>query len=126
MKDMCTICNTTAGILKCQGCNLVFCRNDFDLHRAKLDQDLDICADELNTFQSGSGEQYNSLELMLSDKINTWELKSIQKIQQEARQQVQTLIALSNEKTTSCVHKITQELQQDRQNHGFDERDLNK
>ncbi|CAF4708135.1 unnamed protein product [Rotaria socialis] len=87
MKDMCTICNTTAGILKCQGCNLVFCRNDFDLHRAKLDQDLDICADELNTFQSGSGEQYNSLELMLSDKINTWELKSIQKIQQEARQQ---------------------------------------
>ncbi|CAF1233707.1 unnamed protein product [Rotaria magnacalcarata] len=66
---------------------------------------------------------------MLSDKINTWKLKSIQKIQEdaeEARQQVQTLIALNNGKTTSCVHKITQELKQDRQNHGFDERDLNK
>ncbi|CAF2092598.1 unnamed protein product [Rotaria magnacalcarata] len=114
---------------KLQRCNLVFYRNDFDLHRAKIDQDLDIFADELNAFQSGSGEQYNSLELMLSDKINTWKLKSIQKIQEdaeEARQQVQTLIALNNGKTTSCVHKITQELKQDRQNHGFDERDLNK
>ncbi|CAF2938938.1 unnamed protein product [Rotaria sp. Silwood2] len=86
MKDTCAICTTKAGILKCQGCQVIFCSNDYNLHRTELDQQLDEFVNELNTFQGMSSEASTGLKSLLIDKIDTCEMKSIQKIKETAEE----------------------------------------
>ncbi|CAF3786587.1 unnamed protein product [Rotaria sp. Silwood1] len=76
-----------------------------------------------------SSETSTGLKSLLIDQIDTWEMKSIQKIKEtaeEARQQVQTFISSINEENAIYTREIAEQLQRTQQNHDFDERDLIK
>ncbi|CAF2996828.1 unnamed protein product, partial [Rotaria sp. Silwood2] len=129
MTDTCAICITKTGVLKCQGCQVIFCSNDYNLHRTELDRQLDGFANEINIFRDMSSEASTSLKSLLIDQIDTWEMKSIQRIKEtaeEARQQVRTFISSTNEENSAYTREIAEQLQRTQQNHDFDERDLMK
>ena len=129
MKDTCATCSTKAGVLKCLGCQVIFCHNDYNLHRRELDQQLDKIVNELNAFQDTSNESNVGFKSFLIDQIDTWERNSITKLKQtaeEARQRVEELIMSRNKENATCIREVSQKIGQGRQDDGFNEQDLTK
>jgi hypothetical protein len=87
--ETCPTSATSAGTMKCQGCQATFYRDQMNIHRNKLDQQLDEFVNELNIFQQKMRAENTDLRSSLLCSIDKWETKSIQKIKEavkEARQ----------------------------------------
>ncbi|CAF1436592.1 unnamed protein product [Rotaria sp. Silwood1] len=129
MKEECSSCSTRTGVLKCQGCQSLFCSDDYNLHRIELDRQANEITNESNTLQKTSSETSSGLESLLLNQINKWEIESIQKVKEaaeEARRQVQALCFSISQQNVTYTQEIVQELLKSKQNHDFDERHLMK
>ncbi|CAF1492260.1 unnamed protein product [Adineta steineri] len=127
MKETCATCTKRAGILKCEGCQGIFCRDDMNTHRNELTQQVEEFVGELDKFQETSRVANADLKSSWIFYIDAWETKSIQKIQEtakEARQQLETMIVSNDEENIGNIHKIVEQLHQNQRDGNYDERDL--
>lgn len=91
----CATCGKGVGLFKCEGCTETFCTKHVVEHRQTLNQQLDDIAIEHDVLQETikhNKDQNNSL----SNYIDEWERKSIEKIQQIAKEIRGKLTEVSN------------------------------
>ncbi|CAF1300610.1 unnamed protein product [Adineta steineri] len=125
--ETCATCNSRAGNLKCPGCQGIFCRDHMNSHRNELTQQVEEFESELKKFQKTSGVANADLKSSWISYIDVWETKSIKKIQEtakEARQQLETMIVTNEEENIGNIHKIEEQIHQNKPDDNFDERDL--
>lgn len=127
----CSMCPKGAGTYFCTGCNVYFCKKDFQSHRQTLGNELDGCIEDRNILQekiAASTEQrglYNPLLL----QINEWEVATIEKVKQAAervRQDVMQLLKSKREEITSAFDKLSKELIELKETEDFAEQDLKR
>ncbi|CAF4182247.1 unnamed protein product, partial [Adineta steineri] len=85
-KTQCVICNKDKITYLCEGCFKNFCLIDLTRHRQLLNEELRHIIDDYDQFKERFGEQKpNPHDLSLINEINQWEMDSVIKIQQKAR-----------------------------------------
>ncbi|CAF1415233.1 unnamed protein product [Adineta steineri] len=96
-------------------------------HRNELTEQVEEFESELKKLQKTSGVVNTDLKSSWTSYIDAWETKSIQKIQEtakEARQQLETMIVSNQEENIGNIHKIEEQIHQNKPDDNFDERDL--
>lgn len=128
-KPVCIACGKATGTFTCRGCGKDFCLPHTVEHRQilnkKLEEELILSHDQLK--QDIEDQMKSVLVHPLMKKIDQWEIQSIEKIRQrasESRNQLQTLINRSIEKTKTNIAGLSQELKAARQDDNFFETDL--
>ncbi|CAF3961772.1 unnamed protein product [Adineta steineri] len=85
-KTQCVICNKDKITYLCEGCLENFCLMDLTKHRQILNEELHLIISDYDQFKQRFGEQKPSPhDLSLINEVNQWEIDSIIKIQQKAR-----------------------------------------
>ncbi|CAF1167266.1 unnamed protein product [Adineta steineri] len=85
-KTQCVICNKDKITYLCEGCLKNFCLMDLTKHRQILNEELHHIINDYDQFKQKFSEQKPSPhDLSLIDQINQWEINSIQKIKQRAK-----------------------------------------
>jgi hypothetical protein len=127
-KAPCFTCGKEKGGVKCEGCSKIFCLNDFADHRQELNKQLDEVEVTRDLFrQTLTDKEAEPKKHTLIEQIDNWETKSINKIRQaaeEARQTVLKHTAGLYTKIEDRLTKLTNQLQQSRQENDFFETDL--
>ncbi|CAF0903740.1 unnamed protein product [Adineta ricciae] len=129
VNDLCIVCKKKVGNFKCQGCEDLFCRHDLNVHRNELDSQLESVLNKMNTFQETSEEKIRAQKSTLLNEITDWEMKSIEKIRnaaKDARQQVEERITLDKGKYLTEFQEMKEEIRHRQSNDDFDERNLKK
>ncbi|CAF1209560.1 unnamed protein product [Adineta steineri] len=95
-RTQCFTCNKDKITYPCEGCSQRFCLMDLTEHRQILNNELHHIINEYNQFKQGFSEQKpNPHDLSLIDQINEWEIDSIEKIKQSAKDCRETVIRSS-------------------------------
>ncbi len=98
-KTPCVTCGKgSTGLFKCEGCTQTFCTKHVVEHRQTLHHQLDDIIIKHDTLQETINKNKDQCHPLL-DYIHEWERKSIEKIQQMAKETRQNLAELAN------VHK---------------------
>ncbi|CAF1382653.1 unnamed protein product [Adineta steineri] len=85
-KTHCFICNKDKITYPCEGCSQRFCLMDLTKHRQILNNELNHIINDYKQFKHRFTEQKpNPRDLSLIDQINQWEIDSIDKIKQRAK-----------------------------------------
>src|SRR5271163_1693432 len=91
----CSICNKeiTTYICSCGGCSKHFCLEHFSEHHQTLQTKLQDIQNDFNEFRQTIIEQINQPDKRSTiEKINQWEINSIDKIKQTAKECREILI----------------------------------
>ncbi|CAF1167309.1 unnamed protein product [Adineta steineri] len=95
-KTQCFTCNKDKITYLCDGCLKNFCLMDLTRHRQILNHELHHIINDYDQFKQIFNEQKPSLhDLSLIDQINQWELDSIDKIKQKAKDSREIVIKSS-------------------------------
>ncbi|CAF1490174.1 unnamed protein product [Adineta steineri] len=127
-RTQCVICNKDKITYLCEGCLKNFCLMDLTKHRQILNEELHHIINDYNQFKQGFNEQKPSPhDLSLINEINQWEMDSIIKIQQKARDCREIVIKSSQ----TCINDIekkfndlNEQLKQFQQENEFNEINL--
>ncbi|CAF1582720.1 unnamed protein product [Adineta steineri] len=99
----CSTCNKNKITYPCEGCSQKFCLMDLTEHRQILNNELHHIANEYDQFKQTINEQkQNPQNHSLIDQVNQWEIKSIENIQQKAKEYREILIKSSQ----TCINSI--------------------
>ncbi|CAF1507727.1 unnamed protein product [Adineta steineri] len=128
-KTLCFICKENKITYPCKGCSEEFCLLDLTEHRQTLTNELHHITNQYNEFKQTINEQkQDSQNFSLIEQINQWEIGSIEKIQQKAREYREILIKSSQ----PCIHDIemkfkdlNEQIKQMQKENEFNEIDLN-
>ncbi|CAF1209301.1 unnamed protein product [Adineta steineri] len=102
-KTQCVICNKDKITYLCDGCLKNFCLMDLTKHRQILNEELHHIINDYDRFKQIFSEQKPSPhDLSLIDQINQWEINSIQKIKQRAKNCREIVIELLQ----TCINDI--------------------
>jgi hypothetical protein len=127
-KTRCIICNKKKSTLKCGGCLRNFCYNHWDIHRQKLNKQLDEIEMNRDMFrQSLTRHIRQPNENTLIQQIDQWEQNSIKKIQETAEEARQVALKNINEYIHQIeikLNKLTDQLRESRHEDDFNEIDL--
>ncbi|CAF1361472.1 unnamed protein product [Adineta steineri] len=92
----CFTCNKDKITYLCDGCLKNFCLMDLTKHRQILNEELHHIINDYDQFKHRFNEQKPSLhDLSLIDQINQWEIDSINKIKQRAKDCIEIVIRSS-------------------------------
>ena len=127
-KNRCVICGREQAASRCEGCSQEFCCIDYENHRQELSKQLyDIEVKHNSFFQTCTEQKSNLQNLGLIQQIDKWEQDSINQIQQtaeEVRQVVRKHTDGHIKELDTKFIKLTEELQQSRQNNDFYETNI--
>ena len=130
MKSPCATCSKPIGIVRCEGCQKLFCHADLNDHRSELFNQLDALSNEHNVFQQTLKQTETDLRThALIQRIDIWEKESKQKIREvakEARQKVLMHATANTKEILTRFKEMVDNLQQAQKENIFDERDLNQ
>ncbi|CAF3765008.1 unnamed protein product [Adineta steineri] len=102
-KTHCFTCNKDKITYPCEGCLKSFCLMDLTKHRQILNEELHHIINDYNQFKQRFSEQKpKPHDLSLINQINQWEIDSIIKIQQKARDCREIVIKSSQ----TCINDI--------------------
>ncbi|CAF1428893.1 unnamed protein product [Adineta steineri] len=102
-KTLCIICNKDKITYLCEGCSRNFCLMDLTKHRQVLNEELKHIINDYNQFKHRFTDQKpTSHDLSLIDQINEWEINSINKIKQRAR----NCREIVTESLQTCINDI--------------------
>ncbi|CAF1557116.1 unnamed protein product [Adineta steineri] len=95
-KTLCFKCNKNKITYPCEGCSQYFCLMDLTEHRQILNDELNHIINDYDQFKTRFNEQKpNSDDLSLINQINQWEINSIEKIKQKAKDCMEIVIECS-------------------------------
>lgn len=117
----------SSGLFTCNGCDGTFCARHVNQHRDELNNQLEIVVQEYDTIKAQL-LQVSSDHALLKE-INTWEKKSIQKIQkiaELARNDLYQLMNNSKQRLISLSDDVAANIRSARKTDGFSEIDLNE
>ncbi|CAF1283100.1 unnamed protein product [Didymodactylos carnosus] len=124
------MCSKPIGILRCEGCQKLFCRSDLNEHRNELSNQLDGLTVEHDAFQHTLNQATaDSRTQGLIRRIDAWEKESKLKIRQaadEARRQIEIHAVRNAKEISTRFREMADRLQQARKEDAFDERDLKR
>jgi seryl-tRNA synthetase len=87
IQTKCSICNQETCTFICTGCSTGFCFHHLTEHRQTLQTKLQDIQNDFNQFRQTIIEQINQPEKRSTiEKINQWEINSIEKIKQTAKE----------------------------------------
>jgi hypothetical protein len=124
-KEQCVKCATEESIVRCEGCEQLFCHKHLTDHQQKLSVQLDEIEASRDIFRQTLTEQMNNPNNhALIEQINQWEKESIQRIKQTAQQCREMLF----QHTTTHFHQIEMNLNKltDQLRHTRQEKDINE
>ncbi|CAF1209436.1 unnamed protein product [Adineta steineri] len=102
-RTQCVICNKDKITYPCEGCLKSFCLMDLTKHRQILNEELHLIINDYDQFKQRFSEQKPSPhDLSLIDQINQWELDSIEKIKQRAK----NCREIATESLQTCINDI--------------------
>ena len=128
-KKSCVKCPKGPGQVCCDGCEQHFCMKHLREHRAELSEQMDDLTSEHDQLQQHLMRDTADHPSPLMTRVDQWESKSIQKIQQvaaEVRSQLTELLAQTKQNIGESLRQIATELQENRQMETFTETELNK
>lgn len=124
-KTQCFICNKVKITYPCQGCSNQFCFEDLNDHRQKLNEEFNVIINDYDQFRENITKNESSSSLM--NRIDQWEITSIELIQQTAEECRKNLI----ERTETIVsnvevkfNKLREEIKEIREENDFNEINL--
>ena len=127
-KSLCSVCNKPTSIFLCRGCQKDFCTVHAKEHRQELSRRLDSIIlehDQLKQNLAQYSEKFNQHPLM--QKIDQWEMESLNKIRQvaeDARKRLTGAISGHTTKITEDVKALALDLSTARSEDSFIEIDL--
>ncbi|CAF1485971.1 unnamed protein product [Adineta steineri] len=128
-KTQCVICNKDKITYLCEGCLKTFCLMDLTKHRQILNEELHHIINDYDQFKQRFGEQKpNPHDLFLINEINQWEINSVDKIQQKARDCREIVIKSSQtcvNDTEKKFNDLNEQLKQFHSDNEFNEINLN-
>ncbi|CAF1083545.1 unnamed protein product [Didymodactylos carnosus] len=131
VNEPCKLCEK--GKYKCQGCHLSCCKRHFDEHRQQLARQFDKIIyehDVLHELLNSKGSSNNDkTEGDLLQKIDNWEVETIQKVEyaaRRAREKMKQLMNHPRERIQKEFCLITNELKQSRQDEDYLEPDFER
>ncbi|CAF4174281.1 unnamed protein product [Adineta steineri] len=102
-KTQCFTCNKDKITYPCEGCLKNFCLMDLTKHRQILNNELHHIINDYNQFKHIFAEKKpNPHDLSLIDQINQWEINSIEKIKQRAK----NCREIVTESLQTCINDI--------------------
>lgn len=84
-KATCAICNKSIGQFKCEGCSQMFCTKHVAEHRRELNGQFEGIMHEYDILQEEIKQDADHHHHRLMAFISQWEEKSVEKIQQTAK-----------------------------------------
>ncbi|CAF1384143.1 unnamed protein product [Adineta steineri] len=128
-KTKCFICNKDKITYPCEGCSKHFCLMDLIEHRQILNNELHHITNEYNEFKQIMNEQkQNPQNHTLMNRINQWEIKTIEKIQLKA-QEYREIFTKSFQTRINDIEKkfndLREQIKQFQQENEFTETNLN-
>ena len=124
---LCTICNKTASVAICYGCQQSFCTKHFLKHRLQL---ADIMDDLQKKYEHFKQDLYRDrFEQPLLSTIYAWEKKSMRKIQEiaeKAREDLQQWMERTKMKVQNSLEHITKKFAAVEKSNNFTETDVQK
>ena len=127
-RSYCFICEKERVTYKCDGCSKRFCKQHLKDHENQLELELDQIENQRNIFRqtlSEQVEQPNKHDLI--QQINQWEQLSINKIQQTAEKNRQSILNHMNkhfQKIEIDLNLLTNQIKEIRQENDFNELNL--
>ena len=127
-RSYCFICEKEKVTYKCDGCSKRFCNKHLKDHVNELELELDQIQTERNMFRQALSEQIeqpNNHDLI--QQINQWEQRSIDEIQQTAKQNRQLIFKQMNEHFQNIeidLNRLTDQIKETRQESDFNELNL--
>jgi hypothetical protein len=104
-KAPCVTCSKGIGLFKCEGCTQTFCTKHVVEHRQKLHHQLDDIIVEHDILQETINTNKDQSHPLV-DCIDEWEQKSIEKIQQIAKELRQKIAEVSDIYIGKFFYKI--------------------
>ena len=112
----------------CEGCLKALCTKHFADHRRLLGEEMDVIISEHDQFKNAINQQTtNSNSLLLLKQIDEWEIESIIKIRQKAKEIREQLLNLSTahmEDLSKKLRNVSEKLKEGREHDSFVETDL--
>jgi hypothetical protein len=103
IKTPCSICEVETSTFLCRGCSRDFCFNHLTEHRQLLTTQLHYVQNDFNEFRQRIIDLKNNPEQhLLIEEIDQWEIDSIKKIKQRAKECRETLINY----TTKIINRV--------------------
>ena len=127
-RSYCFICEKERVTYKCDGCSKRFCKQHLKDHENQLELELDQIENQRNIFRQTLSEQLeqpNKHDLI--QQINQWEQLSINKIQQTAEKNRQSILNHMNkhfQKIEIDLNLLTNQIKEIRQENDFNELNL--
>ena len=127
-RSYCFICEKERVTYKCDGCSKRFCKQHLKDHENQLELELDQIENQRNIFRQTLSEQLeqpNKHDLI--QQINQWEQLSINKIQQTAEKNRQSILNHMNkhfQKIEIDLNLLTNQIKEIRQENDFNESNL--
>ncbi|CAF0912830.1 unnamed protein product [Adineta steineri] len=102
-KRKCFTCHRENNTYTCEGCSKRFCSRHIPEHQQRLNEELHYIIHDYNEFKDRINEQkQNQHNHSLIEQINLWEINSIEKIQQKAKE-CRDIVIKSSE---TCINDI--------------------
>ncbi|CAF1194083.1 unnamed protein product [Adineta steineri] len=128
-KTQCFICNKEKITYSCRGCSKEFCFMDLTEHKQILNDQLNNITKDFDQFKQIINEQKeNPRNRSLIEKINQWEIESLEKIQQKAQNWREIVLECSTTLINDIEKKLndlTEQIKQIRKENDFNEINLN-
>ncbi|CAF1372647.1 unnamed protein product [Adineta steineri] len=128
-KTKCFICNKEKITYSCRGCSKEFCFKDLTEHKQILNDQLNNITKDFDQFKQIINEQKeNPRNHSLIEKINQWEIESLEKIQQKAQNWREIVLECSTTLINDIEKKfndLTEQIKQIRKENDFNEINLN-
>ncbi|CAF1167116.1 unnamed protein product [Adineta steineri] len=128
-KTHCFTCNKDKITYPCEGCSQRFCLMDLTEHHQILNNELNHIINDYNQFKHRFTEQKpNPHDLSLLDQINQWEIDSVNKIKQRAKE-CREIVTKSLQTCTNDIEKkfndLNEQIKQFHNENEFNEINLN-
>jgi len=124
-RNYCFICEKEKSTYTCNGCSKRFCKQHLKDHENELELELDQIENERNIFRQTLSEQVEQPNKHhLIQQINQWEQHSINKIQQTAEENRQSILNHMNrhfQKIEIDLNLLTNQIKEIRQESDFNE-----
>jgi hypothetical protein len=130
VKTQCSICKEEKSTFLCRGCEKDFCFDHLTEHRQLINTQLHYIQNDYNEFKQLIIDLKNNPEQhSLIKRIDQWEINSIQKIKQRAKECREILINYTNENINQIENKLdnrNEQLISNEKKNDFNEIDLKK
>ena len=123
------MCPKSQGQASCAGCERWFCIKHLLEHRQELSKELDKCALERDQLHAHLIADDHDRQHPLFTRIDRWEARSIETIQQVAEQvrsQLRDSLCQSKKRIEEALRPITHELKENRKTDEYTERELQR